>query len=574
MDIEYGSDVVVEALVRHGIEHIAINPGASFRGLHESLVAAGSPQVIETLNENVAVAIAHGYAKSAGKPMAVGLHNLVGLQTGAMGIFNAWADQVPMLVLGGSGPADQTQRRPWIDWIHTTRMQSLIVRDYVKWDDQPVSVAAFPESIARAMHLSTAMPQGPSYVAVDAILQETPIPAGLTFPPTTTRFGSITAAEDDLAEIAMALVQARRPVILADYTGRSRAAFDALCRLSELLPAPVVDLGARFNFPNTHDHDFARHREHALRSADVVLALDPRDLRWALSAVNVEQHSFQMLTDPSAKLFSIGLTDLMSKGFIDLDAPMDGDLLLTADTGVALPTLTAMVEELLRGTDSGVTERADYLAALRATRPADPEPVVAPNGEIAPGQLMTSVWEAVRGGPWVIGNMGRCPSPNFFSMRRFWELDQWNCHLGRSGGGGLGYGLGASIGAGLGRPDPDQLVINLQADGDALETPSALWTAAHHRIPVLFVVVNNRMYAQERMHQSILGRLRGREHPATTAVDISDPDIDFAAMARSQGVQSWGPVAKFDELDDTLRRAADTVRTEQRPALVDVVVRQ
>jgi thiamine pyrophosphate-dependent acetolactate synthase large subunit-like protein len=178
----------------------------------------------------------------------------------------------------------------------------------------------------------------------------------------------------------------------------------------------------------------------------------------------------------------------------------------------------------------------------------------------------------VRDAPAQLAHLGTCPSERYYWARRLWGLDRYNAYLGRSGGGGIGYGLGASMGAALAAAD-DRLVVNLQPDGDALATASALWTAAHHRIPVLMVMVNNRMYAQERMHQSTVSRMRGRATDRSWAgVAIDDPTVDFALLARAQGVEAWGPVATEEELGRALRQAVKVVRDERRPALVDVVV--
>ncbi|MDR7523659.1 MAG: thiamine pyrophosphate-binding protein, partial [Armatimonadota bacterium] len=140
----YGSDLVVDVLRALGVEYAALNPGATFRGLHDSLVNYGGnrrPQIIQCCHEEIAVAVAHGYTKAAGRPMAAIVHDVVGLQHASMAIFNAWCDRVPLLVLGGTGPMAAEQRRPWIDWIHTALVQGQAVRDYVTWDDQPASLA-------------------------------------------------------------------------------------------------------------------------------------------------------------------------------------------------------------------------------------------------------------------------------------------------------------------------------------------------------------------------------------------------------------------------------------------------
>ncbi|HEY4911391.1 MAG TPA: thiamine pyrophosphate-binding protein, partial [Methylomirabilota bacterium] len=190
----YGSDLVVELLHAVGIEHVAINPGATFRGLHDSLVNyAGTrgPELVLTTHEEIAVALAHGYAKAKGKPMAAVVHDIVGLQHASMAIFNAFCDHVPILVLGATGPMDTTRRRPWIDWIHTALVQGTQVRDYVKLDDQPASVGAIPEAFLRAWRLARTEPQGPVYLCLDAALQEealerpVPLPDVARFQPAT-----------------------------------------------------------------------------------------------------------------------------------------------------------------------------------------------------------------------------------------------------------------------------------------------------------------------------------------------------------------------------------------------------
>jgi thiamine pyrophosphate-dependent acetolactate synthase large subunit-like protein len=175
---QFGSDVVAQTLRELALPYIALTPGASFRGLHDSLVnylGNREPQMLLCLHEEHAVAIAHGYAKVTGRPMAVALHSNVGLFHATMAIFNAWCDRMPVLILGATGPVDAVKRRPWIDWIHTARDQGAIVRPYVKWDDQPASPAAAREALLRAFWHSQSAPQGPVYVNLDAEMQEAPL---------------------------------------------------------------------------------------------------------------------------------------------------------------------------------------------------------------------------------------------------------------------------------------------------------------------------------------------------------------------------------------------------------------
>src|SRR5512132_208374 len=171
----WGSDLIAELLRALEIPYIALTPGASFRGLHDSLVnylGNARPELLLCVHEESAVALAHGYTRVTGKPLAVALHANVGLMHATMAIFNAWCDRIPILLLGAVGPVDAIKRRPWVDWIHTSRDLGALVRGYTKWDDQPGSVAAALEAIVRAFRIATTLPQGPVYVTLDAALQE------------------------------------------------------------------------------------------------------------------------------------------------------------------------------------------------------------------------------------------------------------------------------------------------------------------------------------------------------------------------------------------------------------------
>jgi benzoylformate decarboxylase/acetolactate synthase-1/2/3 large subunit len=563
----YGSDVVVDALAALGIEHVALNPGASTRGLHDSLVHAGTPELALVLHEEVAVAMAHGYCKAAGRPMGVLLHDLVGLQHATMAIFNALVDQVPVLLVGGSGPADPGRRRPWIDWIHTTRWQSLAVRDVVKWDDQPVTLAGVVAALGRALELATAIPQGPTYVAVDALLQEQPAGDAPPPPRPAAAPAPFTAAPADLERAADLLASAERPVLLADLTGRSEPAYHALVELAECLAAPVVDLGGRHNFPNRHWAD-AGDRARALADADVVACLDVRDVRWAISEIDLASHGSRPLTRPDARLVVIGLGDLLHTGFLDREGPVGAALRLVADTSLALPALVELVRA--RAARPGREDRRRALAAAAderraaSVRRAEQDRGRAP---ITPALIAAELWPLLGEREWLLANGGLGGW-----ARRLWTWDRWNCNLGQSGGAGLGYGLGASIGAALAERSGDRLVVDLQSDGDLLYTASALWTAAKLRLPLLIVVENNRAYGKDRLHQATVATGRGRPLDRIgVGIDIDDPAVDLARLAAAQGVEGIGPVTDPGELGLALRRALQAVG-EGRPALVDVVV--
>src|SRR5712692_2101136 len=180
----YGSDLVVDMLQRYEIPYVALNPGSSYRGLHDSLVNYGgnNPAMVVCQHEEIAVFIAHGYAKATGRPMAAIVHDTVGLLHCAMAVYYAYLDRVPLLLLGATGPMDPTRRRPHIDWIHTTVLQSQPIRDYIKWDRQPVGAQEVVDRVARAYRVAMQEPQGPVYLVYDAGLQEDALDQDVTIP--------------------------------------------------------------------------------------------------------------------------------------------------------------------------------------------------------------------------------------------------------------------------------------------------------------------------------------------------------------------------------------------------------
>ena len=501
--MRYGSDVVIEFLAAAGIEHVALNPGASFRGLHDSLDIAPTPAAVVALHEEVAVAIAHGYAKSAGGPMAVMLHDQVGLHHAAMALFNAWVDSVPMLVLGGSGPRDVTRRRPWIDWIHSGHPESAVIREIVKWDAEPATLEALPDTLARALRIAVTPPAGPVYVAIDALLQEQEagdIAGGPVAPAP-----PVAAPPATVRELAGALVGAERPVLLIDR-GAAGASV-ALRSLAERLAAAVVDLGGR-SFPAEH---WADQTTAALAGADLVLALELRDVSWGLTTVNLEDRSTVRLTAPGARVVAVGLAELRGRGFLEPEAFTPDVERVTAELAGFLGDLDAAVAELAPGDRCGRRER--LAAAHREQRAvaAAQARAAARTGPIAPAHLAAALGRALQGCDWQLANGSLAGWP-----RRLWPMRDQSSFLGRSGGEGLGYGLPASLGAALAQRGSGRLVVDLQGDGDLMYVPEALWTAAHHELPLLIVVHNNRTYGKDELHQAEVARAADGPGPPAT----------------------------------------------------------
>src|SRR5215470_3887259 len=372
---QYGSDVIVDMLHACGITYAACNPGASFRGLHDSIVNYGGnrmPELIECCHEEISVAIAHGYAKATGTPMAALLHNIVGLQHASMALFNAWCDRAPVLALGATGPMDSTQRRPWIDWIHTALVQGTLVRDYVKWDDQPYSLASIPESLLRAYRIAQTDPQGPIYVCYDAGLQEdvVRVPPVLPDPHRYAPPAPPQAHPEALERTADLLVQAEHPVAIADLLGRHPAAVESLRSLAELIAMPVIDRGGRFNFPNTHGLDATDAASDVLANADVILALDVLDLFGALGSVDKATRMFQPAIGTQTQIIHITMGDFLVRSWAaDYERLQAVDVPIAADTAVALPHLLALCQARLGKSDvTRISARADHLCVQHQAR--------------------------------------------------------------------------------------------------------------------------------------------------------------------------------------------------------------
>jgi len=578
----YGSDLVVDLLRAVGIEYVALNPGATYRGLHDSLVNYGgnrAPELVLTTHEEIAVAMAHGYAKARGAPMAAVVHDIVGLQHASMAIFNAFCDRAPVLVLGATGPMDATRRRPWIDWIHTALVQGTQVRDYVKLDDQPASVAALPEAFLRAWRVARTEPMGPVYLCLDAGLQEQALDRPIVLPDAE-RFQPAAGPHADpraLDEAARRLAEARSPVIVVESLGRRPEATGPLCRLAELLAAPLVDLAAesqgRPSVPADHPLDMTDARDEAIRDADVVLGLDVSSFLTALGETDRTTREVRLLNERT-HIIAISLDDYAFRSWAHTFqslAPVD--LPIAADAGLVLPALVAAVEERLKRDRVAADRRtrAERIGARHAALRAEARNIVILERSarpLAPSVLAAEVWDVIKDEDWVLAN-----GTSKGWARRLWDWRPERSY-GGSGGAGLGYGLPAALGVALAHRGSGKVCVNLQADGDLLYVVSALYTAAHHRLPLLTVMFNNRTYGNDEAHQEAVAKARGRPiEQKVVGIRIDDPAPDFARIAQGFGVWAEGPIDTADAVGPALRRALRVVKDEGRPALVDVATR-
>ncbi len=540
----FGSDVVADALRALDIPYIALNPGASYRGLHDSLVnylGNEQPQMLLCLHEEAAVAIAHGYAKVTGKAMAAVVHSNVGLMHGTMAIFNAWCDRMPMVVLGATGPVDAAKRRPWIDWIHTSRDQGALVRGYTKWDDQPSSALAAREAVLRAGWIANTAPCGPTYVNLDAEMQEAKL-AEPVAPIDTARFMPHTAsaaAPDAIKAAADLLRNAKKPVILAGRMSRDLDAWNQRIALTERLGARVVtDLKVGAAFPTDHPLHAGSpgtiapipEAAEAIRAADVILSLDWVDVAG----------TFKHVGNVTAKVVQVSIDHHLHNGWsMDYQGLPPVDVMMACTPDAAVPAL---------------------LEALGSAGPR-PVPVTAPKEFPALGTDKLTVDHLADALRLAVGE--RPASLTHVSLS--WNGASWPFRhpldfLGSDGGGGVGGGPGISVGAALALKGSGRLPVAVCGDGDFMMGVTAVWTAAHYHIPLLFVVANNRSFFNDELHQERVARMRNRPvENRWIGQRISEPDIDIAGVARAQGAQAFGPVTEIAQLGPVFKEAIAAV---------------
>lgn len=560
---QYGSDLLVDLMHASEIKHLPMNPGASFKGIHDSLVNyAGYPPMIMCLHEEIAVAMAHGYAKATGEAGAAFVHSIVGLQHASMAIYHAWLDREAVIVLGSTGPMDTTKRRPWIEWIHTAVPQAALIRDYVKWDEQPHSIHAVPEAWWKAMRIARTEPRGPVYLCFDSELQEEPLPPNVTtgtgyFSASgPTRVGPDPAAVELLAD---RLVEAKAPVLMVDLLGQDPLAVDPFIRLAELTGASVIDKRSRFNLPTDHPANVTEAAHEVLANADVIIAFEMKDLAGALG---------HPPTPSNAWMAHVGLQPFIGKSWIqETQAEPPKHVRMLGDGRLVLEQIVQQIDG--RVDRSAAAHRARNVAkvhdALRSKwreaqdkhwddRPISVERLIVETRQALAGHDTVVPLDTTRG-----------------KLFRHWPLQRPGQFLGAISA-GPGFGIGISLGVALAHKESNKIPVAFQPDGELLYNPGALWTAAHDRLPLLIVMFNNRSYYNDEEHQERVAVTRDRpQENKWVGMRLDDPPVDFAAMARSFGVHALGPVEDPGDLPHVLSDAVAHVAEKRLPVLVDVV---
>jgi acetolactate synthase I/II/III large subunit len=584
LDGKPNSDFMVDVIKSLKIDYVYSNPASSFRGLHESLINYGKnemPEFITCMHEESSVAMAHGYYKATGKPQLMLCHGTVGLMHATMAVYNAWADRVPLIMIGGND-LDAAHRPPGVPTYHSAQDIGVLVRDFTKWDDMPVSAQHFAQSFVRAYRYAMTPPYGPVLLSLDAGLQDAPVDDPHLYIPRYVASAPPHADLNALREAAKLLVAAENPVIVVDKMARTEEGVKSLVQLAELLQVPVVDQLGRMNMPNTHYLNQTGSAQNLIRNADVIMGLECRDFWNTVNQWidNGEEHGHGLRESrikPNAKLISISSMELNTKSnFQDFQRFQVTDIGMAADSEASLPYLIEAVRAAIPSDKKAAFEKRGEALKKAYQQARERQRQTAVLGwdasPISTARLNAEVYNAVKNEDWsLVTSTGNTSG---WSERMF-KLDKHYRWLGSSGASGLGYGLPASVGAAHANKSLGRFSVSIQGDGDMMYAPGALWTAAHHEIPLLTVMHNNRGYHQEVMHVQRLSNRRNRvaslgksAGPIGTSIDT--PNIDYAGLARSQGWWAKGPITDPKDLGPALKEAVEVVKKGQ-PALIDSV---
>jgi acetolactate synthase I/II/III large subunit len=574
-----GADFMVDVMRGLGIEHAAAFVGSSFRGIHESLINYGmltEPPIdfLSCMHEEVSVAMCHGYAKIEGKPMAAMMHDTVGLQHGSMAIYNAYADRVPMFLITPTAP-DLRTRKTMVQFVHSVQDGAAIVRDFIKWDDRPGSLQHWAESATRGWKYAMTPPYGPVLLVTSTDLQEDPneeVPRpAIPKPP---KIAAPQAEDAALRDVAKMLVEAEAPVLLCDRVARTPAGLQHMIDLAELLQAPVVDASGRMNFPWRHPLNQTSRGRAVTAQADVVLGMEMTDFWGATHSFTPHTDvSTQSITKPGARRISLSAVDLnFHSNYQDFQRYPDADLALEGDAEASLPSLIEACRVLIdQGKRANFDLRGKKLGDAHQAALADQRALAAEGWDSQPittARLVMELYNAIKDEDWTLasGSLFQNAWP-----QKLWQADKHHRYIGDAGAYGIGYTAPATLGAALANKKHGRLTVSIQSDGDLMCCPSALWTAAHEKIPILYLMHNNRAWHQEIMLlQQMANRMqRGidRTHIGTT---IRDPFIDYSKLAQSMGVYGQGPVTDPKDLNAAIKRAVAVVKRGE-PALIDVV---
>ena len=556
-----GSDLMVQVLRDLGIEYVAGNPGSSFEGLQESIINYGNPpnrtpEFITALHEESAVTMAHGYGKATAKPMCAVLHGTIGVQHAAMSIYQAYYDRTPALLIAG--------RDLGFIAAHSANDMAGMVRSFTKWDAQPTTLGESLTAIQRAYNEAVTPPCGPTLVVIDIELQkeearDMKVP---TYTPPT--IAGIDASQ--AREIAKGLLDAQNPRIAVGRL-RTPEGVTLAVQLAELVGASTSTSAAQgpMSFPQRHPLCGPG----GSTTYDYTLGLEAPGSQVSLAGPTLST----LLSRDRTNIGFGGIAPGVSRAGAG-NAPPGRTIAIDAEA-----SLPVIIEEARRQMTSDksrlIQERSAKHAAANERarmeelgRALEQKRAGWDDSPISTARIYAELWPLIINEDWILS------SPSSFSGGHntlLWDHNEPYSYLGGQGAGGMGYGAPASVGAALAAKSRGQIVINVQTDGDLNYAPGVLWTAAHHQLPMLTVMHNNRAWHQELMFVEYMCGVRGRGgdrgHIGTT---LRDPSIDYRMMAAGYGMAGEGPITDPTKLGPALKRGLASVKRGQ-PYLIDVI---
>lgn len=576
IEMEYWSDAMVELLNKLDIDYVFILPGSSYRGLHDSLVNYGrnhKPRMILATHEQIAVSMAHGYSKASGRIGVCILHDLVGLMNGSMGIYNAFGDHTPLLILGGSGPLDPADRR-WIDWLHCASTQSDIVKKYVKWTEEPTTPQWHLDAIAKGHKVALTAPRGPVYVTLDCGQQEQKI-AGEPLIPEPKYFQAAppTAPNPQALEAAAdALLAAKLPVIVGGRFGIDPAVTKPLAELVELTGAVYRDDIGVICLPTAHPQNASGNRK-VVADADLVFGIDCRDLSSMLDSYTEQKEEVGSgRARPGRTVIDMSLNEMAPSSWSYFRGPQPlVDVQVNCDPILGMQQLAEVIKQRLANNQKAKADvevrrkiAHEHHVAIRAQQQEN-----AKKGwndtPIRPARMVSELWNAVKHKNWLLAMRNQASFPE-----GIWQFPGAGYYLGPNGGGGVGYGPGAMAGAAIACRDTGRFCVGLMGDGDFSMSSGAIWSAVHNRAPMLLVINNNTTWGNDEKHQMHVAHDRKRPvENAWIGQRMINPDIDHATIARGYGAWAAGPIHDPAELASVFKQAVAEVENG-RVAVVEV----
>ena len=559
-----GSDLMVQVLKDMELEYVAGNPGSSFEGLQESFINYGNPpnkmpEFITALHEESAVTMAHGYGKAEGKPMIALLHGTIGVQHAAMSIYQAYYDRTPVLMIAG--------RDEGFIQAHTAHDMAAMVRSFTKWDAQPKTLEQSLAALQRAYNEAITPPMGPTLVVLDTELQkeearELKIPA----------YRPPQIAGIDLAkarEIAKGLLDAQNPRIEVRRL-RTAQGVKLSVELAELVGASA-GTGATtgpMSFPQRHPLCGPG----SSTAYDYTLGLEIP----AAQASIIGPGLATLLERDSANIGFGGIAPAAGGRGARGGAGATNATAIQADAEASLPLLIEEVKRQLTPDKRRIVEErkakhaeANQKARIEAlTQAVQTKRNGWDSSPVATARIYAELWPWIKNEDWCLA------SPSGFSGAhhvQLWDHNKPYSYLGGQGAGGMGYGAPASVGAALAAKSRNRIVINIQCDGDLNYAPGVLWTAVHHKLPLLTIMHNNRAWHQELMFVEYMCGVRGRgTDRGHIGTSLRDPFIDYAKMAAGYGMASEGPISDPAKLAGAFKRGLDSAKRGE-PYLIDVI---